>query len=178
MSRSLSTMAQELREAFDASFASPAMSEPPEHTALLAIRVAGHPYAVRAIDLAGIHLAGKIVPVPSRLPEMMGLVVLGGALVPVYGLAPLLGHGRDSQDSRWLVSCGSGDALALSCEEFEGYLRVPESEVYHADVGASVREYIHGAVRTKAGVRAIVDTALIVRAIERRRNELETGSDR
>ncbi len=178
MNRSMSSRAEELRQAFDALFASPANLEMPEDAALLAIRVAGHPYAVRATGLAGVQLAGRIVPMLGRLPEMMGLVVLEGALVPVYGLAPLLSLGPSSRDSRWLLSCGSASALALAVDHFEGCLRVPESDVYRADGGASVREYIHEAVQTESGVRAIVDTALIVRAIERRATELETGRER
>jgi chemotaxis signal transduction protein len=178
MNRSMSSRAEELRQAFDSLFASPAILERPEEAALLAIRVAGHPYAVRSTGLAGVQLVGRIVPMPGRLPELMGLVVLEGALVPVYGLASVLNLGPISRDSRWLLSCGSASALALAFDHFEGYLRVPESDVYRADGGASVCEYIHEAVRTEAGVRAIIDTALIVRAIERRAAELETGRER
>lgn len=173
MSHSTVSTAEALQRDFDASFALPVTAQPLADTALLAIRVGGHPYALRASQLDDVQLMGRILPIPCRLPEMIGLVMHSGAMVPVYALTLLLGHGRSGADSRWLVSCSSTSALALAFEEFEGQVLVPEAEVYRAEDGESVGEFVHEAVRTETGVRAIVDTALVVKAVERRVSQLE-----
>src|ERR1039458_7695948 len=83
-----------LRQAFDQSFALPPPPASQEVEDLLAIRVAGNPYAIRLRDIAGIVAGRKVVPVPAVRLDLLGLAGIRGGVVPVFGLASILGYGQ------------------------------------------------------------------------------------
>src|SRR5436309_1156564 len=90
-----SARVSELRRAFDGTFAKAirtAGGEAQEED-LLAVRIFTHAYAIRVAEIAGIITSRKIVPVPSRRFELLGVAGLRGGLIPVYHLGALLGHG-------------------------------------------------------------------------------------
>lgn len=163
MSGPLGNTAQELRRAFDESFASPVAQETPDCENLLAIRVAENPYAVRVRDLVRVVSGPRILAVPSRLPELIGIAGLRGILVPVYDLAALMGHAVKRGEARWLLVCGANEPLALAFGAFEGHLKVPRSALSRAVDHR--RRHIEEAAQTGDGVRAILDVPSIVEAI-------------
>lgn len=80
-----------LRRSFDEAFAVPPRlrEEGLEH--LLLIRVAGEALALKTLHVTGLVRIGRILPIPSRIPELLGITGIRGTLVPVFDLAALLG---------------------------------------------------------------------------------------
>jgi chemotaxis signal transduction protein len=149
-----------LRLAFDKAFAE-APREAIKTRDVLAIRVAGEPYAMRVEDIASLARGRRIVSLPSRRTEVLGLATLGGNLVSVHSIAILLGHGKDDGDAPWLVQCGEGVALAFG--QLERLWRVPLDEVI---AGAdSPARHVSGAVELEGRARPIVDVRSILAAI-------------
>lgn len=128
----------EIRHAFDESFAVAASVASDDHEGLLALRIGGDPFAVRVVEMAGLVAGRRIVPVPSRAPALLGLAGIRGVLVPIYRLAVLLGYpepldpaGRE--EPRWLLLCGREDKVGLAFDRLDGHLRVPRSDLSRAD---------------------------------------------
>lgn len=114
-------MIEELKRAFDRSFAAPPPGDPPPLEDFLAVTVGGAPFAIRLRDLKGIAEARSVVPIPSRRPELLGLAGVRGVPVPVFRLSALLGL-HDEDPPRWILLCG--DLLGLAIPALDGYLRV------------------------------------------------------
>jgi chemotaxis signal transduction protein len=156
--------AADLREAFDLSFASP----PPVRDGvedILTIRVAGEPYAVRLCEISGLVTGRNVVRVPSPTPGLLGLTGLRGSLVPVFGLASILGCGQTPGAPRWMILCGIEETIALAFADFESYLRPPKSS-FHEDLNpVNARGYVRQAVSIQGVVRAVIAVPAIVTAI-------------
>jgi chemotaxis signal transduction protein len=142
-----SEKARRMREEFDGSFALPARDGATESADLLAIGVHGDGFALRVLDIAGIAAGKKILPLPGAPAALLGLSGIRGALVPVWDLATLLGYGVGGvtrREPRWLV-LGPGEApWALAFEEFEGYFRVPRSDLLRVAEGVSAEPAASG----------------------------------
>lgn len=152
-----------IREAFDASFASTPHGERRDDLALLAIRVGSDALALRVNETQGLLKAGRIVAVPSRRPELLGISGVRGAVIPIFSLARLTGR-SEVQSPRWIALAGDAERIGLAFAEFEGHLRVPASAVRSA---ASARDpaRVASVVELDAGARPIIDVHAIVRAI-------------
>lgn len=159
--------ARALREAFDASFAAPARTLRQEGTALLAIRVAGEPFALPVHEIAGLLPARRIVPVPGRRPELVGICGLRGAVVPVYALSRLLGLDDDGEPPRWFVLGAAGpaaDRVALAFSTFEGHLVVPAAALDRASAGDAGR-HVAAVARLASGARPVLGVASLLQAV-------------
>lgn len=156
---SLREHAQDLRGAFDRSFARAATERAEALVDLLAIRVGGDACAVRLRDTAGLFVDKQTAPLPSPLPELIGIAAFRGTPVPVYDLAALLGATRGARP-RWILLL-SGRAMGVAFEGFEGLLRVTADRIAHA--GSSEREARGRREVVRAGdtVRPIVDLSAI-----------------
>ena len=128
--------AAELRQAFDRSFALPPPAALGEVEDLLTIRVADIPYAIRLLDISGMVAGRRVVPIPAARPNLLGLAGIRGGIVPVFGLASLLGYEEASGPPRWLVLYGSHDPIALAFSNFEGFLRLPKSSLQVASTAS------------------------------------------
>ncbi|HEX3865810.1 MAG TPA: chemotaxis protein CheW, partial [Gemmatimonadaceae bacterium] len=154
--------ARELRDAFDRSFASPAAPNTDDRENFLMIRVSGDPYAVRLRDIAGVVANQSIASVPTARSDVLGLTGLRGAIVPVFSLAVLLGHGPDPDPPRWMVLSGADDTMAFAFSHFESYVRLTAAA---RDTDADDRDDRLGdVVRTDAGARTVINMPLIVAA--------------
>ena len=121
--------AEELRRAFDRSFAEPPAPPAPPLEELLAIGLGDAPFALRLRDIAGLHADRAITAVPSPLPELLGIARFRSALVPVYDLRALLDQGRAEKNPRWTALVAAGPHLVgLAFERFDGHLRVGPRE--------------------------------------------------
>ena len=150
----------QLRTDFDNGFAqAPRISA--DHESVVQIRVGGEAFAIRTGDIAGLVKSRKIVPLPSRMPELLGLTALRGSLIPVYDLAALLGLSPGPGPS-WLILATGDTPIGLAFEGFEGR-QVPEwlSE-------RSERHYVRQLVRTGSTVRAVLDVPGLSEAIRKR----------
>lgn len=163
--------AAQLRQAFDRTFALPPSLASPEVEDLLTIRVAGDPYAIRLLDIAGIVTGRRVVSVPAVTPDLLGLAGIHGGVVPVFGLSSILGYGPDPGSPRWMILCGSEEPIALAFSDFEGYLRLPTSALHADENFRATREhvkYVTQVATTPDGVRAVISVPLIMAAIRNR----------
>jgi purine-binding chemotaxis protein CheW len=147
-----------LRRRFDESFARPAGSTAERREEMLAIRVAGEPYALRLSEVAGLRADLKIVPVPSPAGPLLGIVGVRGSMAPIYDLAALLGHPPVAAP-RWVAFARAQQFVGLAFETFESYLCVAEDSL--AADGAEEP----GTVRTRPQVRGTARAAGLLRPI-------------
>ena len=157
--------AEQLRRAFDQSFALAPDSGVAATSTLIAIRVAGHPYAAHLADVGGIFVDKALTWLPGPAPELIGLVGVRGTVLPVYDLGMLLGSPKAAA-ARWLLVTAA-TPVGLVFDEFEGYLRTPAGaivpEVHAEPRAAHVREVLHTEV-----VRAVIDLPTVLATIRSR----------
>jgi chemotaxis signal transduction protein len=166
---SISTKAAEFRRVFDQARAAPSSTGAEVQAEnLLAIRVARDVYAIRVSEISGISTDRRIIAFPSPIPELLGVAGLRGVLVPVYSLAALLGYGLEAEEVRWCALCGTEEPFALAFSGFEGYLRVPHTELYPAEQREVTRTFVTHVARTTDMVRAVVSIPLFREAIQER----------
>jgi chemotaxis signal transduction protein len=159
----------ELRTEFDRTFSIPPSSQGLEQIDnLLAIRVAGDSYAIRVMEISGLANNRKIVPLPSPIPELLGVASMRGGFLSVYNLEALLGYKPGPDPPRWLALCGSDEPVGLAFREFEGYLRVPLTQIYAPEQRDSAREHVKCVVRTADMVRAVVSIPYLIEMIKKR----------
>jgi purine-binding chemotaxis protein CheW len=153
-----------LRGDFDESFAQPLRRHDNEHDELLAIRVAGRPYALRLSQTSGLFPDRPVTPLPGPLPALLGVAGFSGAIVPAYDLATLLGH-PIAERPRWLVLAAGSPALAFAFHELDGHVRVPTDTIItegHEGSGS-----LRGMVPLPGGTRPIVDVTAARAAVHR-----------
>jgi purine-binding chemotaxis protein CheW len=160
--------AAELRRAFDLSFALPPPQASQDACDLLAIRVAGDPYAIRLREIAGIAAGRRVIPVPSVTLDLLGLAGIRGEVVPVFGLSSILGYGQATGSPRWMILCGTEEPIALAFSDFEGYLRLPKSSLHADENLRAARQYVNQIASTETGVRAVISIPLVVATIRNR----------
>jgi chemotaxis signal transduction protein len=160
--------AAEFRQAFDLSFALPPPQAAHEVEDLLTIRVAGDPYAIRLRDIAGMVAGRRVVPVPAVTLDLLGLAGIRGGVVPVFGLASILGYGQAPGSPRWMILCGAEEPIALAFSDFEGYLRLPKSSLHADENLRATRQCVNQVASTDAGVRAVISIPLVVATIRNR----------
>src|ERR1035441_2192420 len=160
--------AAELRQAFDLSFALPPPQGSQEVEDLLAIRVAGDPYAIRLLEIAGMVAGRRVVAVPAVTRDLLGLAGIRGGVVPVFGLASILGYGQPPGSPRWMILCGVEEPIALAFSDFEGYLRLPKSSLHADENLRATRQYVNQVASTEAEARAVISIPLIVATIRNR----------
>ncbi|MFI7603038.1 chemotaxis protein CheW [Actinoplanes sp. NPDC049681] len=146
----------ELRDEFDRSFAEPARRHDVEYAELLAVHAGGRPYALRLSQASGLHSDRPVTPLPGPQPALLGLAGFGGAIVPVYDLAALLGHAVPERP-RWLVLAAGAPPLALAFHELDGHVRVPATEIVEESGGYDGPAVLRGMVPIAGRSRPIVD---------------------
>ncbi len=102
--------AEQLREAFDQSFAAVPRFDATTRHDMLAIRMGTTRCALRLSEIRGIFSDKKITPVPALGEGLLGLASFRGTIVPVYGLHTLLGIPADEPGLRWLAIAATGPA--------------------------------------------------------------------
>jgi chemotaxis signal transduction protein len=165
---SMGTTAATLRQHFDGAFAAPAspIAEPLED--LLAIRVGSDPYALRLSEIAGLHVGVKIVPVPSPVPQLLGIVGIRGMMLPIYDLAALLRYPPEA-NSRWFVLARAPQPVGFAFETFESHLQVSQASLAGSngeDSGATgTVQHVRGTVRAAGALRPIIHLASMLEMI-------------
>jgi chemotaxis signal transduction protein len=166
----VSSKAEELREAFDRSRAATVHEASGEKEIdLLGVRLGGDGYAIEVREIGALVKAGRIVALPSPLPELLGLAGVRGVVVPVYSLPALLGYSRESAaECRWLALCAGEEPLALGFAEFEGHLRIREESICKIEQGNAERRVVQRVAKSETWTRAIVSVGLLQAVIEER----------
>ena len=161
-----------LRSAFDESFALPyAGREDPE--SVIQLRAGSQVFAIRTGHIAGLVKSRKIVHLPSRIPELLGVAVLRGSLIPIYDAAALLGIPAGVSGPAWLILVPGDTLIGLAFDAFEGQ-HVPEWLSDERGAGVHVSQL----VRVGSAVRAVLDIAGMAQAIRRRAGLAEPARER
>jgi len=160
----LSGRAEELRLAFDQSFADPIPTDSSETVDFISLRLARDPHAIRMAEIAGLFIDVKISPCPSPLAELRGIAGFRGTLTPIYDLAALLGYPISS--GRWLA-LAKGAALALTFDAFDGYFRVEPVAVGAYQRSASAA-HVRELVRRADSAWPVIDIPSVITAIKAR----------
>ncbi|MGD0523593.1 MAG: chemotaxis protein CheW [Polyangiaceae bacterium] len=161
----LSLRAEAMRREFDEGFARAATRDETPVEDLLAIRVAGDPYALRLAECAGLFSARKVTPLPTTIPELLGLAGFRAALVPVYDLRALLGYPR-GEGPRWMVSTAGSAVVALGFDAFEAHLKVDPASLVAADAPSS--RHAPRLARLAGGACPLLSVPSLLDAIEAR----------
>jgi chemotaxis signal transduction protein len=156
----------DFRGAFDRPFAEPPRIASPETEDLLAVRIAGDPYALKVRDLTGLGSNRKIVPLPSSRDELLGVAGIRGKLVLVYSLPVLLGYAAGTSLTPWLALCGGSDPVALAFDELESFVRVRRTDLCVAEADERSSLHVREVVRIGAVARPVIDARSTVTAVK------------
>jgi purine-binding chemotaxis protein CheW len=160
MSGQLAMRAAALRENFDRGFAAPRQAGTPDVVDFLAISVDAAPYAIRLADIASLSTDHVITAIPGQL-ALRGLAGFRGAMLPVYGLAALLGHDTTAAE-RWLARA---PPVAFAFTRFEGHLRLPAGQIVAQAADAPARRHVRGFLEHETHIRPILDMASLFEAV-------------
>jgi purine-binding chemotaxis protein CheW len=158
---SLADRAEDLRRAFDRSFAEEVRRDVVQTDDFLGVRIGSEPYALRLSEIAGLYVDRAVTRLPSGAPALLGFASFRGSIAPVYDLHLLLGR-ASAMTPRWLVAA-RGSSVAFAFEMFERHLRVPRAGlVAHGDSQPSqpfIKEFasIDGLVRPIVHLPSVLD---------------------
>ena len=159
-----------LRADFDRSFGQPYREDLREFEGLITMGISGDPYALRLSDIAAMGARPRIVSLPSRRPEFLGMAGHHGSLIALFSLSQLLGYSGGGAASRWFILLRAAGSLGLAFDDYEGYARVAVSDIH--DLGDSARRrFVTQAVRHAGTVRLIVNIPGMVDALVREKQE-------
>jgi len=153
--------AEQLRREFDGTFARAVREGEAPREDLLAVRVAGDPYALRLTECAGLYADRKVTRLPTPMADLIGLAAFRGVLVPVYDLRGLLGYPRTTETPRWMVAA-AGNAVALAFEGFEAHVRVEGGSLAAEPAG---RRHAAAIVRLAGHARPLLSVPSLLEAI-------------
>lgn len=159
-----------LREEFDRSFAKAPALISAAAINMLAIQLGGVGYAIRVADIGGLFADRHIMPLPTQVPELLGVSAFRGQLAPVYDLAALLGYARQATP-RWLVLLRMRDPVAFGFPIFNAHISIMPDLILHGKTDEqtpTTRQHLHDAVRTEQGILPIIDLPSIVENIRLR----------
>ena len=157
--------ARELREAFDRGFAEAISPQRFSHSDLLCIAVGGESYAIRIVDIASLHAGLRVVALPSRAPELLGVAAIRANVVPIYDLATALGLSGGAPP-RWMVLHRAAQA-GFAFEHHDGHVRIADGSTS----ATSRRGHIVGQVPVDGRPRLVIDLDSVLTAIETRTNQ-------
>ncbi len=125
-----------LRQGFDDAFA--ARHEPADGATLdMVILVAAqHRFGVLLGQVAGIHHAGRLAPMPDAPAGFLGIAATRLEMVPAYRLASVLGLGDAGGAPRLLMISRHPGRIAFVPDAFGGFERVPVPRFHRTPVDA------------------------------------------
>jgi len=161
-----------MRRDFDLTFALAPAVERAATESLLAIRVREDCYALRVAEIGGLFQGRRIVPLPTIVGGLLGLVGFRGQLVPVYDLGALMGYPPATEPPRWLTLLHQAEPVAIAFDTFDTQLRVERGQISQlSDLSgqwpAQRLSSLAGAVRTDM-LRPIVNLPAIAAEIVQR----------
>lgn len=159
----------DLRRAFDQTFAVPPPPPLAELESVLVIWVDGASFALRVGELVGLEARRKIVALPLDTLAFLGLAGMKGQLVPVYSLASLLGYACERADeARWLAVCGAGDPVGLAFTGLQGYVQVTRAALSALGEAERERGHVQGVLRLASETCYVLSIPSILAEINRR----------
>jgi purine-binding chemotaxis protein CheW len=155
----------DLRRAFDESFAMPPTPADDDLVDLLAVTAGADRVAVPLAAMAGLVADRVVTPLPGSPPDLLGVAGLRGHLVPVYDLARVTGRdrtdGAGSGHPRWLILASGSPSFAVGVDRVDAHLRVGRDAI--AEPAGEARGTTGSIVHTVDGALPVIDM-LAVRA--------------
>ncbi len=158
-----------LRQEFDRSFAQAPRMETARAESFLAVRVGADAYALRVAEIGGLFTDRRIMPLPTPMPELLGVAGFRGQIAPVYDLAALLGYARQTAP-RWLILARLREPVALAFDTFEAHFSALPERIIAAEGKGAGRRHLGSAVRTDDAVRPIIQLQSLLEDIQLRAN--------
>ena len=162
----LSQSLADLRRQFDSAFAAPPPAPMEGRESLITLQVAGEALAVRTPHITGVAKTRRIMPVPTRVPGLLGIMALRGTLLPVYDLATLLGLPAPASAGSWLMLTNAEAPIGLVFDEFDGQVEIERACLYESE-NSRMSEHLRLVARVGAAHRAVVDIPGIVEDIRK-----------
>lgn len=168
----LSRRVEELRRAFDDSFAAPwPTPEAHDRERMLALRVFKDTYLVRLAEVSGLAGVRSIVPVPSEAPALLGVTAFRGRIVPLFSLALLLGYPAEGDPPRWFVLVAEEtprrasfreEPVGLAFHDLEGQVLLSPSDICPIEAQRA-RPHLQQAVRSGTELRPVISIPFLMR---------------
>jgi purine-binding chemotaxis protein CheW len=165
----------DLRQEFDGAFAAPLPGAGEGRESLISLRAAGEGLAVRTMHITGLAKRRRIVPVPSTVPGLLGIMGFRGALLPAYDLAALLGL-QAAAGGAWLLLANPESPIGLVFDEFEGQVEIEPAGLYESEAPRS-RRHLRTMARVGTGHRAVIDIPGILAQIRKTAAVLEPAKE-
>jgi chemotaxis signal transduction protein len=160
--------ATELRRAFDRSFADAPRSDLASLEEMLEIKVSAASYALRISEVSGLFADRKITPLPTAVPELLGITGFRSSILPVYDLAAMLGYPISTATKpRWLA-IAAALPVGLAFETFERHQRINRDAIMPQVRSDSQVRHVREVFKSRETVRPIVSVASILEAITSR----------
>jgi purine-binding chemotaxis protein CheW len=156
--------AERLRREFDEAFREVPRGEEEKRHSMLALSVAGEPYAVRLAEVAGLFTRRRIQGIPGPLPELLGLAGFRGEILPVYDLPRLLGYGPLQSAPGALLLTDTTPTVALAIEGIPEHFTASVTELV-VDTTEGEAANVRAAVSYRGLMRPVLDVPSLVAAI-------------
>ncbi|HXX68962.1 MAG TPA: chemotaxis protein CheW [Polyangiaceae bacterium] len=167
MKVALEDNAWRLRQAFDDSFAAPAVAPGEELLDFLLVQVTTRRFAVRLSEIAGVTRSQAIVRLPTGRKELLGLSCIRGAIRSVYSMAAMLGLSETQPPMPWLALSERPDPVAVAFDALDGFVRVPRSLVLEAARSDDRDRLTRGVINLDTMTRPIVDMQRLLDTIRK-----------
>jgi chemotaxis signal transduction protein len=118
------------------------------------VTLAAEAYAVPVEHVLEAAELGQVRPVPGARPELLGVSNLRGQILPVVGLAALLGVQRAASPRRLLVAEARGLQVGLAVDEVSGIGALPQLGEQTSDTGPG---FLLGAALSGGELIGVVD---------------------
>jgi purine-binding chemotaxis protein CheW len=169
----LSRQAAALKKAFDSGFAQPLVPAQTGSQDLLAVRLAGEPWAILLSAIAGLYSGKKITPLPGSTPGLLGLAGFRGTLVPVYDLSARIGL-APAATPRWLV-LAKERRVALAFADLDGHLRADAGAILPAPPSGNL--FTGGFVSAGGESRPMLHLPAVLDGIPKRKDLSQEGNE-
>jgi chemotaxis signal transduction protein len=116
--------------------------------------------------MAGLAASPRIIPVPSTVAELLGIMAIRGVVIPVYSLAEILGYGKDHDPMRWVSLFGTHQPLGFTFESLEGYVRIPSADLWISEEMKVARKHVCQVARIGTLTRPVVSLASAAQTIK------------
>lgn len=157
------TSVETLRAEFDRTFAIAPAAIDDTRESVLTIEVSGDPYAVRLSEIAAMFADKRVMWLPGSVRELLGVVAVRGAILPVYDLGALLGYPSATATPRWFFSVAAAP-LAVAFDRFDGHRRIARDQRSAARAEPHAR-HVREVVDIDGISRPMVDLSSVVEAI-------------
>ncbi|HEY8551616.1 MAG TPA: chemotaxis protein CheW [Vicinamibacterales bacterium] len=158
---------RKLREEFDRSFAT--LPEPPPVLEDLLEVVTGTLTCVlRLRELRAINAGVRVTPLPTPVPELIGVAEFRGDALPVYDLGALLGRPAGAHGNRIDIAIAAARPVALAFDRTGRHHRAGARDILPCVGEGTSMPHVREMLHVDGVVRPIVSLASLVADIERR----------